>query len=122
VSGDHEDDLEEDEADHEAADFAELFHELSGDLDGVTTTDVDGGTEYRRADQPFASALAGVAEFRLDPEVAEAARRAPASSASRRGPSWVCFAPPALDRFAFDRAEAWFLSAWRAAARPDRRR
>jgi hypothetical protein len=46
--------------------------------------------------------------FRLDRVVATAALRTPDAAASPRGPEWVRFAPGTLDRFALDRALAWF--------------
>jgi hypothetical protein len=72
---------------------------------------------YRRGPVLFAAAEPMAAELRLHPEIAESARRTPATSASERGAEWVRFAPPELDRHALDRAEAWFVSAWRAAAK-----
>jgi hypothetical protein len=63
----------------------------------------------------FAALDAGLAEFRLDPLVARAALRTPNTGPSTRGPDWVAFAPEILDDGAIDRAEAWFLSAYRRA-------
>ena len=68
----------------------------------------------------FAALDAGRAEFRLDPLVAGAALRTPDTTPSPRGPDWVAFAPEILDDGAVDRAEAWFLSAYRRAGRPAR--
>lgn len=65
----------------------------------------------------FAALDAGRAEFRLDPLVARAALRTPDTAVSTRGPDWVAFAPETLDDGAVDRAEAWFLSAYRRAGR-----
>ncbi len=66
----------------------------------------------------FAALDGGRAEFRLDHTVARAALRTPETSPSTRGPEWVAFAPEVLDDAAVDRAEAWFLSAYRRALRP----
>jgi hypothetical protein len=57
------------------------------------------------------------AEFRLDPMVSRAALRTPDTSPSTRGEDWVAFAPADVDDAAVDRAEAWFLSAYRRAAK-----
>jgi hypothetical protein len=58
----------------------------------------------------------GVAEFRLSPTIAAAARNTPNAGPSSRGGEWVAFSPPQLDRYALDRAVAWFGSAYRTAA------
>ena len=93
-----------------------LLAELSSRLSQLTTADVGGTTEYRRGGRAFACVSPnGVAEFRLHPEVADAARRTVDAGTSERGAEWVRFTPRQLDRHAADRAEAWFLSAWRAA-------
>ena len=93
----------------------ELLADLADQLDDVVEAAEGESTEYRRDATLFAVAAPAHVEVRLNPEVAEAARRTPATSASERGPEWVVFAPPAVDEHALDRAEAWFLSAWRAA-------
>jgi hypothetical protein len=67
------------------------------------------------ADVVFAVLDGGRAEFRLDAMVARAALRTPDTAPSTRGPDWVGFAPSTLDDGAVDRAEAWFLSAYRRA-------
>lgn len=48
------------------------------------------------------------AEFHLGPDVAPAALGTPDTVASPRGAGWVLFRPRTLDRFAIDRAAAWF--------------
>jgi len=63
----------------------------------------------------FARLEQGGAAFRLDPLVAQAALRTPGTAPSPLGPEWVRFAPESLDDAAVDRAEAWFLSAYRRA-------
>jgi len=68
-------------------------------------------------DTVFAALDAARAEFRLDPLVAAAALRTPDTAPSTRGRDWVTFAPETLDDGAVDRAEAWFLSAYRRAGR-----
>ncbi len=95
--------------------FSGLFEGLAQDLADVTVADSPKGTDYRRGDRIFAAVDGGVAEVRLHPEVAEAATRTSHTTLSGRGAGWVRFDPPAVDKFALDRAGAWFLSAWRAA-------
>src|SRR5687768_9032503 len=92
----------------------DLFDRLIADAAGEKVA-AGKATEYRNGAQLFAIADGDAIEVRLDPEIAEAARRTPSTGASSRGADWVRFAPPELDRHALDRAEAWFLSAWRAA-------
>jgi hypothetical protein len=95
--------------------LADLFGALAAKL-GEISVDVTGAmVGYRRGDVRFAIVDVSAAELRLDPEVAEAARRTPSTTTSSRGVEWVRFAPPVLDSHNIDRAEAWFLSAWRAA-------
>jgi len=96
--------------------MADLFAALAPKLDEVNAEVRGEVTEYRRTDVRFAVVDADGAELRLQQEVAEAASRTPSATPSRRGPEWVRFAPPEVDGHALDRAEAWFLSAWRAAA------
>lgn len=103
----------------EREDFAsldDLFAVLAGKI-GEVQAQVRGEiTEYRRGGVRFAVVDSTGAELRLNPEIAEAARRTPSTTGSDRGPDWVRFAPPEIDRHAIDRGEAWFLSAWRAAS------
>ena len=96
--------------------LADLLADLADQLDDVAEAAQGDVTEYRRDATLFAVAAPADVELRLNPEVAEAARRTPATSLSGRGPEWVVFGPPVVDEHALDRAEAWFLSAWRAAA------
>lgn len=70
-----------------------------------------------RAGHPFAALTEHEIEVRLEPLVATAALRTPDTTESPRGPGWVRFAPPALDRFAADRAVAWIEHAWRHAGK-----
>jgi hypothetical protein len=59
--------------------------------------------------------LGNSAEFRLDPEVAEAALGTPSTSSSSRGAEWVRLTVNEDNPHDYDRARAWFLSAWRKA-------
>lgn len=97
--------------------LAGLFTRLEQELAEVTVQHSSEGTEYRRRDRPFAAVGERGVEVRLHPEVAEAARRTSHTTPSGRGPDWIRFEPPSVDRFVLDRARAWFLSAWRAAER-----
>jgi len=92
----------------------ELFDELA-DRAGAEKADLAGTCEYLRDGRAFAAIDGDAAEVRLDPEIAEAVLRTPSTGGSSRGVAWVRFAPSELDQHARDRAEAWFLSAWRAA-------
>jgi hypothetical protein len=94
----------------------ELFDELAENA-GADTADSAAGCDYLRGGTAFATIDGDAAEVRLDPEIAEAVLRTPSTAASSRGAGWVRFAPPDFDQHARDRAEAWFLSAWRAAQR-----
>ena len=94
----------------------EALEEALADLEGVEQTAIGGGVEWRRGGQPFAALAGDAAEFRLDPQVANAALRTPDTSASKRGADWVRFSPAVVDGHAIDRAQAWLASAWRRGA------
>jgi hypothetical protein len=96
-------------------DLQALFHELAEDLTDVSTRSQADATEYLRGDHAFAVVSAAGAEFRLRPDVAEAVLRTPDVTPSGRGEGWVRLEPPVTDQMVMDRAEAWFLSAWRTA-------
>jgi hypothetical protein len=87
----------------------------AGELAGVRETSTERGTEWSVGGQVFAALTAGTAEFALDPVVVKAARATPATLQSARGADWVAFSPSELDRYARDRAIAWFGSAYRRA-------
>ncbi|MEO8571458.1 MAG: hypothetical protein ABI553_07125 [Chloroflexota bacterium] len=94
----------------------ELLDDATGDLPGAVREAVGGGeVTWMRGGRAFAAASAdgSVAEFALDPAVADAATRTPDVTGSARGPGWVAFAPADLDDHAADRAVAWFASAHR---------
>ena len=69
-----------------------------------------GVIEYAVRDVVFATVDGhGVSgSFRLRPEIAMAALRTGGVRRSERGPSWVTFEPAVWDRYALDRATAWF--------------
>ena len=94
----------------------ELLDDATDDLPGVAReAGRDGDITWMRDGRAFAavSADGSVAEFALDPAVADAATRTPDVTRSARGPGWVAFAPAELDDHAADRAVAWFASAHR---------
>jgi hypothetical protein len=96
--------------------LADVLGSAAEDLPVVAVRIGDGLTTWDVAGVVFAALAGGRAEFRLDPLVARAALRTPDTAASARGPEWVAFAPETFDEGAVDRAEAWFLSAYRRAA------
>jgi hypothetical protein len=98
------------------ASLRDLFDELA-DKAGAETAGSAGGCDYLRDGRAFAAIDGDAAEVRLDPEIADAVLRTPSTATSSRGAGWVRFAPPEFNQHARDRAEAWFLSAWRAAER-----
>lgn len=93
-----------------AAALAEVAEDLG--IAGATAGDV---TEWSARGVVFARLTGPLAEFRLAPPVAAAARRTPDTAVSGRGPDWVAFEPADSDDHALDRASAWFASAWRRA-------
>jgi hypothetical protein len=98
--------------------LAEVLAAAAEDLTAITATTDSSGTTWSAAGHAFATLIREWAEFRLDPMVARAALRTPDAATSARGPDWVSFAPTVLDDPAIDRAEAWFLSAYRLASAP----
>jgi hypothetical protein len=106
----------------DAVDLADVLTSAADGLTGVVARDEAGTTIWRAEGSgaaetvPFATLRGDQAEFRLDPLVARAALRTPDTTPSARGPEWVAFAPGELDDAAIDRAEAWFLSAYRHAS------
>ena len=93
-----------------------VFDALAADLADVTRMDLDGAVSYRHGQLEFAVADDAGGELRLLEPIAAAALRTPDVSASDRGAGWIRFRPRTLDRFALDRASAWFELAWRRAA------
>lgn len=93
----------------------EALDDEAAALDGVERRTVDGLVEWVAGGVAFATAAGDAAEFRLSTIVAAAARDTPDTGPSQRGGDWVAFRPAQLDRYARDRAIAWFGSAFRAA-------
>ena len=88
-------------------------------VEGVPGARADDGSEqWSGTTGPFAILAADgrTVEFRLDPVLADAARRTPDTSGSDRGEAWVSFTPLVVDDHAADRATAWFHAAARRSA------
>jgi hypothetical protein len=98
--------------------IGEALEEAAAGLDGVERRNAGAGVEWTVAGVLFAAVEGDTAEFRLDPTVGRAALGTPDVVVSGRGGEWVAFTPPEVDRFARDRAVAWFGSAYRRAAAP----
>jgi hypothetical protein len=95
--------------------IAEVLDAEAAELEGVERRTIGGGIEWAAGGVVFAALAGDTAEFRLNPVVAAAARGTPDAGGSGRGDQWVAFSPPELDRYAQDRAVAWFGSAYRTA-------
>jgi hypothetical protein len=93
----------------------DLALEALDGLDDVQPSPGSDVTGYARAGHPFLVLTERDLEVRLEPFVATAALRTPDTAESPRGPGWVRFTPPTLDRFAADRVVAWIEHAWRHA-------
>jgi hypothetical protein len=86
----------------------------------VVESTVGDVAEWSVDGRPFAAVGPGEAAFRLDPLIGRAALGTPDTGPSARGGEWIAFRPATLDRFAIDRAQAWFASARRhTAGRPN---
>jgi hypothetical protein len=92
-----------------------LVMEILAELAGTMRTDAAGESIWARGGKPFAALTAGALEVRLPAAVSRAAVRTPDATPSGRGPAWVRFDPPVVDRYAADRATAWIETAWRHA-------
>lgn len=92
------------------------IEDVAAELPDVSAREEPAGIRYEAGGVPFALVGRDRASFRLRPDVAGAATRTPNVRLSDRGPEWVELAPVELDRFALDRAESWFVSAYRYAA------
>lgn len=95
--------------------LADLLDEAAARLDGIVRRAAGDQVEYVRGSAAFAVASGRTVEFRLDRAIAAAAAGTPDVKVSPRGSDWVAFTPSEVDRFASDRAVAWFESAWRRA-------
>jgi hypothetical protein len=96
--------------------LAEVLMAAADGLTGVTADQSGPIATWAAGPSVFASLAGDRAEFRLDPQIAAAALRTADTAPSSRGADWITFQPAILDDHALDRAEAWFLSAYRRAA------
>ena len=94
---------------------AEAIDRLARQLEGVERRAVGRTIEYARAGGVFAVREDGRLSFRLREEVVSAALRTLDTGPSARGADWISLSGAIADRFALDRAVAWFESAWRLA-------
>jgi hypothetical protein len=97
---------------------AAAIDRLAGELDGVRRRVVGQAVEFERAGTVFATRESAGFSFRLRADIVAAALRTPGTARSGRGADWVELTPVAADSFDFDRATAWFETAWRFAAEP----
>lgn len=86
------------------------------ELDGVTRRRDGDAVVLAVGDRVFAVLGSDLLEVGLDAPVAAAALRTADTRPSRRGAGWIAFTPRVADRFALDRAEAWFRMAHRRAS------
>ncbi len=99
-----------------AASLREALSSAAAELPDVSEKPTETGADWALRGRVFATVTHGTAEFDLEPVIARAARATPAATPSKRGRDWVAFNPPKVDRYARDRAVAWFGSAYRRAA------
>jgi putative cofactor-binding repeat protein len=102
-------------SDRDAPGLPEVLAALAEMLGGLDERETPGGAEYLRAGAAFAAVAGNVVDVRLDGPIAAAAQRTPDVGPSPRGAGWIRFRPATLDRFALDRATAWFEAAWKRA-------
>lgn len=93
-----------------------LVAEIAEAVGGVEVSASARAVEYALDGRVFAVVEGDALVVDLGATVAAAAVRTPDTRPSERGSDWVRFEPGTLDRFARDRATAWFESARRRAA------
>ena len=93
----------------------EVLDAAAAEAGATAEPGADGGVVWAAGGPAFAALDPSgcTASFRLDRELAAAARRTPDTAVSLRGPEWVEFTPGALDEHAIDRATAWLSAARR---------
>jgi hypothetical protein len=106
------DDLEGDEL---PATLEAAIEAAVSELPSVTSRAAGRRREYLVASRVVATLDGSVAEYALDPAVAAAALRTPDTRRSASVSDRIAFEPQTLDRYAVDRAVAWFRSAVRRA-------
>ena len=97
-----------------APDLTDLCAELAGELDEVTGTSDGDAAVYVRGGVVFARVSGSALEVRLPADIAEAAARTTDTFPMDES-GWIRFAPTTAERHVTDRAEAWFVTAWRHA-------
>jgi hypothetical protein len=102
--------------DAEPRSLLEALAAAAAGLPGVEGRRTADATEWLVRGRVFAAVAGNVAEYWLDPVIGRAALGTPDTAASPRGAEWIAFQPLELDRFALDRAIAWFGSAHRRAS------
>jgi hypothetical protein len=105
--------------------LADLLDDLASEFPDVERREGPEGVDFLVGALQFARLTGVAAQFRLRPEIAEAAIRTPAVTASTLGREWVMFGPKGLDQYSLDRAQSWFelghrLAAEAAGGRPKR--
>ena len=98
--------------------LGEVLAQAAMSLPGVQQLREGDRVEWSAGGRPFATLAGGDAEFRLQPLIARAALGTPDTATSSRGPEWIAFRPPEIDRYAADRATSWLASAHRHATSP----
>ena len=95
--------------------LAQVLTELATADPSIEVRPAGAATDYVVNGVAFARAEGPTATFRLRPEIAAAATRTDGARQSPLGPAWVAFTPRRFDRYALDRAIAWFELARRHA-------
>lgn len=93
-----------------------ILERVAAELEEAAAARADDGTTWSRAGTPFARLHRGGLDVRLPDDIAEAALRTPDTRRLDDG-GWLRFTPSTRERHVTDRAEAWFVTAWRHAAR-----
>ena len=93
----------------------DLTNGLAEELEGVQVSAEGDVSSYARGAVTFARASSRLLEARLPEDIAEAALRTSDTAAIPGEPGWIRFTPTNDERHVADRAEAWFLTAWRHA-------
>jgi hypothetical protein len=88
---------------------------LAAELEGVARRNAGGEVAFGRGAVAFAAQEGRGYCFRLRAEIVAAGLHTPDTSASKRGPEWICLDTTRVDAFTLDRAKAWFELAWRLA-------
>ena len=96
--------------------IGEAIEGLAAAATGVERAQSGQGVEFQIAGQPFARLGGSEASFRIGSDIVRAALRTDGTRASPLGADWITFSPLRFDRYALDRATAWFELAARRAS------